>query len=1352
MAASYTWELIRTGGTFQSLVNTLLLFEYPGVRVFGRPGKDGAQDARSADDKTVYQYKYHSSPSISKTVSDAKGELTKITKYRQPAHSRSPQWQHATEWVAVTNLAVNPTDTARWDTEIVPAFAAINLKAVLWGTEKLTSLLTKYTHVADAYFEGRNRCFLSLGEAYDIARADELGESGLKVGVVGRDDELAAARTFLQGNKKLLCMHGPGGIGKSRLLLQIGDFAEKEGQQVLWGNEATMSNTQQWFASIPLGSPTLLLLDEPQDPELIRVLAEQLRGAQSQMAQWKVIIAVRSPNDPVLKAIRNVPTGIKAEPLSLPPLSQPASKTLALDLLNATGFAALPAEQKNTFADRLSLIGDRYPIWIAMAVNLLARDGNLAALPTTAQEIAAKYLDEVINRSITNTANKQQLQSLLNWLALYEEINIEEEPVIAFVAKQSGFTNVTQLHECLLSLVHRKFVAPRGINHRLHAIKPDVMREFVVRTWLITNAPTGPEPAPAARQLINLLLAGHENRLVPKTLTLIRGLARAEYTSRLQNEHLDFLSPLLFDLCKTAEDGTVLNQLAILDFVSSFDFARPLDVLAILQTMRRNAKPTVEFTTVLSEKMTVTHNSVVSQLAWPLFLAARYVSTDADRQSFLKEMAVLSQFEATLPDLPRNDGKRADTLLPRILSGEDGRYPGFRADAFRMTMELVAKLQAPEPVTFPVRNLTQVLSKPFLSLEQECTYVKRNAIELRRWFIPLTSPDGHKRAEIRTSFRACLVPGASELQSRLLAWDLLSFAHSSASRALLEWARQALTEPSTPASETLAAEIREDLKADLQWTLDTLKSQKLLVAELKAAREMWCWHSRNEKVAEIKAVADQCEAFYQQHPLVSKFHVFFNQGEYAGVARQAEELGNQIGASATSQEIRQLLQDALAFQPEPWAWSNLLQVAQHAGAYWETNKQLESFFLSAITSQSNGPILLFALNLLQRRLKVLRDAHSLDALAAQLHQAANAAPTDAVKKEMLVHLYGRPHPLIAGILTPTDLDFLLGELAAIHGILEPRASCLLLGHMHHCDWQKWKDACERICAATAPQNKVPCFLALLEAFTFLDLFRQDHPPIAVTPQLWAWLLDFLVTLPDLDQIGDVQHYHLNEFVQRFGYKDVAWLLTTIQTRIRTAETLATDAQEGFKLVPTRHRLTNYVAPLEPPGPPDPLLKEQISGLLAYNQRQDMIGYILPQYATDLDPHGVIVPELIQAQIQSLQPLAKDTLWPWTRFAGYYRFNSPAWRTISKAAINAIKGFPAKEKGSIFVSILPQEVKSSSYPAGEMDPRPAADLDLRKRELQEEIDQDLIPFRQWHVGMAQAEFDQTLASYNEENEQ
>ena len=68
----------------------------------------------------------------------------------------------------VTNALVNPNDVARWDKDVVPDFANIGLKATLWSLEKLEALLAKHPHVAEALFEGQNRCFLSVGEALEV--------------------------------------------------------------------------------------------------------------------------------------------------------------------------------------------------------------------------------------------------------------------------------------------------------------------------------------------------------------------------------------------------------------------------------------------------------------------------------------------------------------------------------------------------------------------------------------------------------------------------------------------------------------------------------------------------------------------------------------------------------------------------------------------------------------------------------------------------------------------------------------------------------------------------------------------------------------------------------------------------------------------------------------------------------------------------------------------------------------------------------------------------------------------------------------------------------------------------------
>jgi hypothetical protein len=1326
---------------FQSLVNTLLLFEYPETRVFGRSGKDAGQDARSLDGKTVYQYKYHTHATTSKIISDANGELLKIAKYRRPSDDRHVHWQHAVEWVLVSNVVVNPNDMLRWDKEIVPEFSKIGIKANLWGVEELQKLLTMHSHVAEAYFEGQNRSFLSLGEAYEYTNADELGESGLKVSLVGRDSELAEIDAFLKAGEKVICVHGPGGVGKSRLLLEIGSAAEKANWQVLWGIEASLAKNGQWFSAILYTRPTLLLLDEPQDSDLVRVIAEQLRAPNSQMKGWKVIIAVRSPNDPVLKAVTTMPENIRQKPMVLAALTKEQSKILALELINASALSALPGERKVAFAEHLSRLGDRFPIWIAMAVNVLAKSGDISQFPASIKDVATKYLDEVIERGGARIAEPRQIEQLLRWLALYEELDIEDATVVEFVSNHAGFADKTIFHECLNSLVTRKFVIRKGINGRIYSIKPDVMREFVVRNWLTQETGSSREATEAAKQLVQLMVRGEEDKPLPRILTLIRALAKAEYSSNLEGSRVDLLSPLVSELKRTATEGPVLEQQVIIKFISSFDFARPLDALEIIRAIRTTDKPPVEYRDIFGETRTITHQNVVAGLAWPLFNTARHVFDESGRKAIFKEMVALSLFEDKNPALLPNDGRRADSLIKRMIAGENDEYIGFDIEAFGMAMELLDELVRVDAVEEAVLNLTEVLCEPFLSIEKERTFHQQHSMTVRRTCFRLGSPEGVRRSEMRTALRQCA--SAETAKTRLIAWKLLSFAVSAANRVRIE--------PKNGGDASFFEELKNDIIGDMTWVVEALKVMPLSLSELKAARGVWKWHYRFGKDEEVKALAQQCEAFYQKHPLVSAFHIFFSDEMYEQVPQKAAEVGGVLGKAGTTAEILNFVTQAEEFGSERTNWSNILQVAQHLSTYWNTNNQIEDFVTDALEKNYTGLAFLFATKVLSQRLMALRSENAFGAISSLLINSIQAISSPIGKKTLILELYARPHPLNTGVLTEADLAFVRDQMATIADVFEPWLKCRILVSMHYCDWTACKLTCTEILANTPDVDKINCFLATLEGMRFLDLFRADYPQIGIHIQHWNWLLEMMVSLPDMDKIDDNAQWELDQLVGRFGRKDINWLLDTIERRIEALGSRAPDGNHSFKIVPMRHRLTKYVTPVQVVDAVPGAVRDAIGRLLNYNERKDTLGYVLPEYAVEIDPSGLIVPELAETRISALTTVSKDALWPFSRFAGHYGFNSQPWRKIAKAAILAAENFSQRDKASIYLTFLPQGMESSNYPAAEMDPLPERKLKTRKTELQEESDTTFLPFRNWHLAAAQSEFDQTVAHFKEQSE-
>ncbi|HEY1816353.1 MAG TPA: hypothetical protein VGG74_28595, partial [Kofleriaceae bacterium] len=298
------WGLITSGATFQALVSTIIFFEDSKAILFGRPGKDGGQDARSGDGTRVFQMKHHADGSAASAIRDAKEEAANVAKYRTPGHERHDQWLGVKHWRLVTNALFNPTDRKRWDDEVVPLFKGQGFDEVdIWSQEYLDALLDKQPEIHRAFFDGKTRAFLSVAEAKErmlerepFLRRDELGE------FVGRTTERDAVSQFLKSKALFLIIHGTGGMGKTRLLLEAGEEIAALGEwQVLWANVETMLAADSWFEGVVPERPTLLLVDEPDDESLLKVLAEQLGGRNGRISKWKVAVAARSPKDPVLR-------------------------------------------------------------------------------------------------------------------------------------------------------------------------------------------------------------------------------------------------------------------------------------------------------------------------------------------------------------------------------------------------------------------------------------------------------------------------------------------------------------------------------------------------------------------------------------------------------------------------------------------------------------------------------------------------------------------------------------------------------------------------------------------------------------------------------------------------------------------------------------------------------------------------------------------------------------------------------------------------------------------------------------------------------------------------------------------
>ena len=160
-----------------------------------------------------------------------------------------------------------------------------------------------------------------------------------------------------------------------------------------------------------------------------------------------------------------------------------------------------------------------------------------------------------------------------------------------------------------------------------------------------------------------------------------------------------------------------------------------------------------------------------------------------------------------------------------------------------------------------------------------------------------------------------------------------------------------------------------------------------------------------EKDEEIKTIARECEECYQRQPLAEDLDVFFSFDRYEDAAKKAAEVGKLFGASGTRKTIRQFLRQAQEFAPARTDFGSVLPVAEHAAYHWESNGELAAFTHSALGLQTEGLEFAFAVSMLSRRLRDLRESNRSDALKSELQSAVQATSAPEAKAKLLLSLY-----------------------------------------------------------------------------------------------------------------------------------------------------------------------------------------------------------------------------------------------------------------------------------------------------------------------------------------------------------
>jgi hypothetical protein len=1313
------WGLITSGATFEALATTLIFFEDPRAALFGRPGKDGGQDARSGDGTTVFQAKYHEAASAGRAIAAAKKEAAKIGSYLAADHPRREQWRAVIQWRLVTNATFNPTDRQVWDEQVSPLFAAHGLQADYWERANVDGLLDKHPEVDRAFFQNEIRAFLTLPEVRDLVRAEEpfLERPG-PTGFFGRKTEANSVRSFLTSDALFLVVHGAGGVGKTRLLLEASQTVADEGEwQVLWANKASMLSNASWFRAIVPERPTVLLVDEPETADLLRLLTEQLSGGASRAGRWKVAVAVRSPKDPVLRFLSGPRMQRRVKNLPLDALAKSAAEDMCRDLLGSGPLAQKAESWRSDVARKLSVRFSQYPLWLTLAIHLLERHGDLTRVPETADALAESYLSEIIE--FQNESPPQHVLQMLRWVALIGTVNLEDDTIFRLLVEESQVGNSTAARALLTNLLNRKALVQRGARGRLVEVKPDLLRDHILQTWLCENPfdapPTRPSPDAIllAEEMAVALTKGRADRV---TRAVLDSLTRTELLLRLSERSMPLLDPFFGYIAAEAETLSVARRLEIIEALPAIASCRPADTLALCRRFR-DLPASPETVDGIFGPREIGQDDLLLALAWPLFHAAMGAQSSSEETALLEELCALVEVEHTIVKRRSrelwHDGKRAQNLLVRTLEGGPQFLGDFGKVAEVYAVRLLNEAAREQPT--PARTaLLQALLSPLLAVHRSQSWSEESTVYFQTYLVLPGDPRWTRRDALLGRIKELLSDSSAPLATKLVLWGLVVNAHQSANRGVGPTDRP---EP-----------LHRSLVDDLTWALSLLGRPEVNLEELAAARPLWEWHYKFDNEADLKTAAETLEQLYMRNAIANEFEPLL--GIPNDVVEQDTRIAQKaadLAASDGSAEIAAFLDRAIRFLGSQDGLYRVMHIAGELGALASKSAAAREFVIATLAEDVLTYRSDFAATMAASWVRGVRTNEGAPAALAVVQDLVSAAQAEDLRIHLLMRVYSRGQ---IGAVEPAEYE-LLRSMAPLF-IRKGRAHDFLAvaGWTFRYDWQSFKAVVSDTLAAIPPEERALALNSLIETL-YWAIHRGDR---SFTPHdLGSWLLDQLTLLPRIDELGGNAEHLLREIFTLIDRVPLPWLSEALRMR-RDME--VNDGHRTVRAASHGARLSQYTQPVTGQNVGDAALVGAVESLADLAVDDATVGYHLPSIVRDIDPEGLLVPAAVARRV----PSADDAgLWRLARLASAYPIGSAAWRVIAKAVMARGRGTTGSdERSELFNLLSDRGMRSWSGTLGEVPAIFVTAVQQARERLESESDRQLLPLWEWQLKIAEAE--------------
>lgn len=1312
------WSKIGNGATFESMLGAILRHEDPNIEVFDRPGKDSGMDARSSDGKKVFQAKFISDLKFSKAIDEAKKEIEKIIKYKDATHPNFSLWKDVKEWCLITNAEINPKDKEKWENEVEAIFKKNGFqKANFIHGQELVEKIIALPSIKDEYFEGESRVLLSLAEGKEKVCNDPIALKGLQIKVKGRDTEFNLFQEFLKNNdKKVLPVIGAGGVGKTRFSLECGYLASDAGWDIYWANPASMESSSKWFRSIVPGRKTLLIIDEPESEKTLRILFEQISSAK--LKDWKVLISVRSYNDSSVLELKNKRINFIANEILLNNLASDSSKMIIKNFLHETEkLKTLSNDEIEEWTQKVHRTSGGFPAWISLAILILESGLSISELATDSEGLAAQYVDEIVNKFSSKVLpESKKIKIFIEIIALLQPVNTESDEDVLNLLKELVGIEPYEVQIVFDELIKKSFLFKKG---RLAEIKPDVIRDYLIFNEVGSNKGK-------VNFFIDKVISKKNSRLIKRVITQV---ARIDFKSRFDGEKKVFLDMLWIQFFEICTRG-LAEQYNIFSFASEISFSNPSYFFKVCDIIKSHSFKDVTYQDELWGNVTLTHTDLLLKFSWELFTACRYATADEDMSKGFNELIEMAIFEEKElrgeKSYLKNDGKRAIQLIIRLMSGQKEQFHEYEPLIFNWLKDKLSNLDSVDNSTLVV--LLEI-AKAISSTEREDILSKGNSIVFYRIFVAPNSKSQENRLELkRLVWNA--IKTIKDIEKRKSLWIILRELYRQSNEASDPWNRKE--------DRSTVNYWENELANELNSLKNYIQNTDIPVEEIESIRSIWEWALKHDEREKINNLALECDELIVLKNEMEDFKSLF---DYDRALDRDELIRSIVIKLNSAEEIKSFVEDAVKFADRGRLWYGIGGVASRLALEYKEGSEVYKYVNNVLSGREDSPYLDFACSIFVNHISSIRKTEAVG-YGDDVLKKWREFKTDDLKNTFLHHYMRMPHPESCGLMTFEDYS-VLENIISLGGL--PRDSLFTLGYftgyVSNLDLNKAIKLSDQLFAMIDDISfNCDLYRQIIDGVWYRSIFDTKGHKVIYPDGYFSWLVNLMSFVPNVDELSTLFETELIEIKKKTQHSfSIGDFATFLKKRIEISEQITEDIK--WKLITARSVMSRIVDKLSPDKIDIDKVRSDFNELLSLNNHKSLLGYLLPEIATGLDPQGLVLPDLILEKLKEgkFQWISKEEIketfkygYEWYRYAGYYPTNSKQWRKIAIVACSLTSLASEEVKFGTFFSLTDRHIQTWWGGVDEIHPRFIRAVEKAEQDLENEKEQVLIPFMRWRL--------------------